>query len=311
LGKGQKRGRKKEAVVTTVYTIDPQPRTPQQVVDSFFQHQPPPSEKISRPHPQNKHIWATLDGKDAALERLATQVAAREGTHLQQRVALCDGCEALQTRLKDRFTGFTLILDFIHADEYLWDVANSVLGESHPDRLAWMVDRTLQILSGQTASLIAEFRQMVQTGQYSTAQQTQLTKTANYFDRNLPYMDYSTYLKHGWPIASGVIEGACRHFVKDRCELSGMRWQQAGVENLLRLRAVAENDDWDDYHRFRQRQRHLRLYQVPYPEQPPAEFQALDTPPISDRHPTTSIDHVEPTVSCSTSTRYRQLPLAA
>ena len=100
---------------------------------------------------------------------------------------------------------------------------------------------------------------MVQTGHYSAAQQTRLTKTANYFERNLPYMDYPTYLKHGWPIASGVIEGACRHFVKDRCELSGMRWERTGVENLLRLRAVAENDDWDDYHHFRKRQRHLYI----------------------------------------------------
>ena len=90
-------------------------------------------------------------------------------------------------------------------------------------------------------------------------------------------MDYDTYLKHGWPIASGVIEGACRHFVKDRCELSGMRWDRTGAENLLRLRAVAENDDWDDYHHFRKRQRHLRLYHSPYPEQSLPEFQALET----------------------------------
>jgi hypothetical protein len=313
LGKGQKRGRKKEAIVTTVYTIAPQPRTPQQVVDSFFHRsQPKPKEKVARPKPQNKHIWATVDGKDAALDRLRPQVTAREGAHIQHRVALCDGCEALQTRLKDRFEAFTLILDFIHADEYLWAVANSLLGENHPQRLDWMAAHTLQILSGQTAQVIAEFRQMVQAGQYSAGQQTQLTKTANYFERNLPYMDYPTYLKHGWPIASGVIEGACRHFVKDRCELSGMRWERTGVENLLRLRAVAENDDWDDYHHFRKRQRHLRLYHSPYPEQSPVEFQALEPNSVRPIRPTTSVDQVEPTVSCSSSSNhYHHLPLAA
>ncbi|MBF0235088.1 MAG: hypothetical protein HQK65_18950 [Desulfamplus sp.] len=73
-------------------------------------------------------------------------------------------------------------------------------------------------------------------------------------------MDYQTYLANGWPIASGVIEGACRHFVKDRCELSGMRWNQDGAENLFRLRAVAENGDWDNYHKYRRQQRHIRLY---------------------------------------------------
>jgi len=308
LGKGQKRGRKKEAVVTALYTIAPQPRTPQQVVDSFFQRIPP-SEKITRARPQNKQLRATLAGKDAALDRLVSQVAAREGAHIQQRVALCDGCEALQERLKVRLPGFTLILDFIHADEYLWDVANSLLGESHPDRIDWMADRTLQLLSGQTASLVTDFRQLAQSGQYSTAQQSQLTKTANYFERNLPYMDYHTYLQHGWPIASGVIEGACRHLVKDRCELSGMRWQQDGAENLLRLRAVAENDDWDDYHRFRQRQRHLRLYQSPYPEQAPVEFRALDLTAIDP--PATTVKPAQPTTLGSKSAPFYQLPFAA
>jgi hypothetical protein len=300
LGKGQKRGRKKEAVVTTVYTIAPHPRTPQQVVDSFFDPQETKT-KVSRPRPQNKQVWATLDGKDAALDRLLKQVANRQGEHIQHRVALSDGCEALQSRIQDRFAPFTLILDFIHADEYLWNVANSLLGENHPQRLAWMKEHTLQILSGQTEQLIAQFRQMAQDNQYSAAQQAQLTKTANYFERNLPYMDYATYLKRGWPIASGVIEGACRHFVKDRCELSGMRWERTGAEALLHLRAVAENGDWDDYHLFRKHQRQLRLYHSPYPEQPFGELQAIEAQ-------TTTVQP-EPVLTTSNSKRYHQLPL--
>ncbi len=308
LGKGQKRGHKKEAIVTTIYTIDPQPRTPQQVVDSFFApNQTTPKEKGARSNPQNKHIWATLDGKDAALDRLIPQVTARDGDHIQHRVALCDGCEALQLRINNRFVSFTLILDFIHANEYLWKVANCLFGETHSQRLDWMIDHTLQILSGQTDQVIAEFRQMAQANQYSSTQQTQLTKTANYFDRNLPYMDYATYLKNGWPIASGVIEGACRHFVKDRCELSGMRWERTGVESLLQLRAVAENDDWDDYHLFRKQQRHLRLYQSPYPQHLLLEFQALDTNSLTETRPITSpVLQVEPNLS----TPYHQLPFA-
>ena len=302
LGKGQKRGRKKEAIVTTVYTIAPHSRTPQDVVDSFFD-QKETKAKVSRPKPQNKQVWATLDGKDAPLDRLLTQVTNREGKHIQHRAALCDGCEALQTRIEDRFDTFSLILDFIHADEYLWDVVNSLLGESHPQRLEWMKEHTRQILSGQTEQLIAKFRQMAQDSQYSASQQAQLTKTANYFERNLSYMDYPSYLQLGWPIASGVIEGACRHFVKDRCELSGMRWERTGVESLLRLRAVAENGDWDDYHHFRKRQRHMRLYNLPYPEQPLLELQAIEAK--------TTAAQVEPALTANNSKRYHQLPLGA
>jgi hypothetical protein len=304
LGKGQKRGRKKEAIVTTVYTIAATPRTPEDVVTSFFNPHPDQTSRktiVARSAPQNKHVWATLAGKDAALARLAQQVQRRQGQHIRHKVALCDGCEALQSRLTSHFPDFSQVLDFIHADEYLWAVANSLLGETDQQRLAWMVSHTRLMLSGQTEQLIAEFRQLAQASQTTSAQRAQLLKAANYFERNLPYMDYPTYLAHGWPIASGVIEGACRHFVKDRCELSGMRWSQAGAENLLRLRAVAENDDWEAYHDFRRRQRHARLYGSPFPVQHAWETQVLDDAQLAV---------IPEPVNPEAHTTYHRLPLA-
>jgi hypothetical protein len=279
LGKGQKRGRKKEAIVTTVYTIAAHPRTPEDVVNSFFQqNEEHKKSKSSPPKPQNKHIWATLDGKESALARLAQQVAPRQGSHIQYKVALADGCEALQEWLKEKFPDFILILDFVHANEYLWKVANSLLGEGNDQRTQWVMEQTQLMLSGQTEQIIADFRTQAKKQRTTKAQVEKLTKTANYFERNLKYMAYDIYLANGWPIASGVIEGACRHFVKDRFELSGMRWEQSGAENLLRLRAVAENGDWDDYHLFRHQQRHQRLYNSPLPTQTSLETQALELP---------------------------------
>jgi hypothetical protein len=300
LGKGQKRGRKKEALVTTVYTMAAHPRTPQEVVGSYFHPDSREKPASPPPKPQNKHLWATLDGKDTALRRLSHQVNLRQGEHIQHQVALCDGCQALQSRIRAQFPDFVLVLDFIHAEEYLWQVANCLLGETNDQRFQWMAQHTLQMLSGDTAQLIRDFRQLAQQPKTSQAQRQQLHRTANYFERNMPYMDYPTCLANGWPIASGVIEGACRHFVKDRCELSGMRWHQSGVENLLRLRAVAENDDWDAYHAFRRRQRHLRLFGSPSSNTQPIEIQVIHSPspspdPIPSTHPP----------------NYHQLPLAA
>lgn len=285
LGKGQKRGKKKEAVVTTIYTIANHARTPQQVVDNLFHAQQQTSTPAQQPaKPQNKHVWATLDGKEAAFSRLAKQVLARQGDHIQHQVALTDGDPALQGQVETRFADFNLILDFIHPNEYLWDVANALFGETDPHRNLWVEAQTLLMLSSQTKRIIADFRTLAQAPDRTQRQQELLTKTANYFERNLPYMDYQTYLAQGWPIASGVIEGACRHFVKDRFELSGMRWTQAGAEQLLRLRAIAENDDWQDYHLFRRQQRHLRLYTSPFPEQDALEFQALTHHPVPPPH---------------------------
>ena len=107
LGKGQKRGSKKEAIVTAVYTIAAHLRTPEDVVNSFFQqNQGDKKNKISPPKPQNKHIWTTLDGKETALARLGQQVELRQGFYIQHKVALADGCEALQERIKEQVPRF-------------------------------------------------------------------------------------------------------------------------------------------------------------------------------------------------------------
>lgn len=283
LSKGQKRAKKKEAVVTTAYTIAPHVRTPEQVVASFFdQDDASDQAPTQRSKPQNKHVWATLDGKDAALQRLEQLVATRNDAHIQARIALTDGCEALQQRMQHYFPEFTLILDFIHANEYLWKAANSLFGEQAPQRNPWVEKQTLSILSGHTDQVIALLRTLAQQSKRTKAQRQALETAANYFQRNLAFMRYHDYLTKGWPIASGVIEGACRHLVKDRCELSGMRWSQDGAENLLRLRAVAENGDWDDYHQFRKQQRHRRLYPSLFCHQRTPEEQAL-AQPASDK----------------------------
>jgi len=245
-----------------------------------------------------------LDGKDVALRRLSELVSVRLGSHIQHKIALCDGCKALQTRLTKRFPDFILILDFIHANEYLWKVANALFGETNEQRFQWMKTRTLQLLSGKTEQLIAEFRELAKQPKISKRKRTQLLTTANYFERNLSFMDYPTYLSNGWPIASGVIEGACRHFVKDRCELSGMRWLQSGAENLLRLRAVAENNDWDDYQAYRKQQRHQRLY-----GSLPANLEPIEAQSLAPQH-ASHMTVVEPLLS-NKSNAYLQMPLAA
>ena len=279
LGKGQKHGGKKEATLTAIYTIAPTVRTPEAVAESLFATaRTATADHPTRPGPQDKRLWATLAGKDAALAEAAGQVAAREGAHRTHRVALTDGCQALQERVQRQFPTFTLVLDLIHATEYLWKAANALLGETNGRRTAWVKAHTLHLLHSQSAAVVADLRQLAETPSRARRVRTVLTAVAAYLERNAPYMDYAVYLARGWPIATGVIEGACRHLVKDRCELSGMRWTSAGAEALLHLRCVHENGDGDAYHAFRHRQRHQRLYAVPYPHEAaiPLDLHALE-----------------------------------
>jgi hypothetical protein len=266
-GKGQKRTKKKEAVVTAIYTIEPFSRTPQQVADALMRNivgnkepERTSTSQPQRPAPVGKEVRATMKGKDFALERLIRRVAQREGEHIQQRAALTDGAEALQVRILSRFPDFELILDIIHVSEYLWAAANALLGETHPDRTARVKNQLLQILSGKTTAVIQTLESLVQDPSTSPAQRKVLNTTIGYYRRNLPYMRYDRYLDRGWPISSGVVEGTCGHLVKDRMEQSGMRWTKSGAQAILDLRAVRVNDDWDAYQRFRRQRQHQRLY---------------------------------------------------
>jgi hypothetical protein len=275
LGKGQKRGTKKEAVVTGLYTIAPYPRTPQEVVAALLPEAGGP-EPAARPRPEGKELRATLAGKAVAMRRLAQRVAQREGPHIQQRVALTDGAQALQQQLVAHFPGYILVLDIIHAVEYLWDTANALLGETHPQRVAWVRAYLEPLLAGQIDAVVTALEAEAHDPAHTATQRQAVRRTIGYYQRNRPSMRYDEYLARGWPIGTGVIEGACRHLVKDRMEQSGMRWTKAGAQAVLDLRAVRLNDHWDRYWQFHRQQHHHRLYgtSVPVPEQ--AEDRALE-----------------------------------
>jgi hypothetical protein len=259
-GKGDKKTRKKEAIAVAIYTIAPYPRIPQEVVAALFQDG---TSAGTRPVPQHKQVFASLDGKAAALRRLARWAAKRDGRHIRQRVALTDGAEALQDQMRHYFPNFTLVLDIIHVVEYLWAAGTALYGETDPQRETRVKTQTLDILSSRVNQVLARLEESLKTMATTSQAAKALRRVVGYLQRNRFYMDYARYLKRGWPIGTGVIEGACRHLVKDRMELSGMRWTIAGAEALLALRAVHENGDWDTFHQFRRQQRHKRLYGKP------------------------------------------------
>lgn len=255
--KGDKKTRKKEAIAISVYTIAPYRRTPQAVVAALFKKGTLPP---ARPAPRHKQVFASLDGKDAAFKRLAEWVKRRDHGATRARVALTDGAEALQKHMQAKLPGFTLVLDIIHVDEHVWQAGTALYGETDPQRAAWVETQMNDILSSRVETVIHSLEERAQKFPQKDSVGKVLHQVANYLRRNRDYMDYAEYLRQGWPIGTGVIEGTCRHLVKDRMELSGMRWTVTGAGALLALRAVNENGDWEAFHSYRRIQRHKRLY---------------------------------------------------
>ena len=152
------------------------------------------------------------------------------------------------------------MLDIIHAVEYLWKAANALLGERHPERTAWVRGHLLALLQGRTDQVVAALVEDAATRPLSDAQQQVVATTLGYYRRNAPYMRYDQYLAQGWPIGTGVVEGACGHLVKDRMEQAGMRWTKDGAHAILDLRAIRLADRWDAYWPFHRQRQHARLY---------------------------------------------------
>jgi hypothetical protein len=260
--------------VTALYTIAPYLRTPQDVLAALM-HDPRPLDAATRPRPIQKELRATLSGKAAAIKRLAQRAAIREGRHIHDRVALTDGAEPLQEQMQAQLPSYTLVLDIIHVADYLWDSATALVGEKSPKRTVWVRRHLEGILMGQTTAVLAALEQEAQAAERTATQVAALRKTIGYYQRNLPFMHYDLYLARGWPIGTGVVEGACGHLVKDRLEQAGMRWTKAGAQAMLDLRAVRLSGDWDAYWAFHRHKEHERLYGNVQPIPARAESQVL------------------------------------
>jgi len=264
LRKGQKRQKKRMATVAAVFFQTPEPRTPEEVVQSLFAPAEPAckiarGQERSRPH--DKRIWASLAaGKTAFITGARGEMLRRDPDRQLAWVIVTDGERALQKRVCALFEDVTLVLDLLHVLEKLWKAAHALHPEGSPEAQSFVRDRTLRILHGHVSQVVKGLRQMVTKRRLHGPRRKALCDAAAYFYRNRARMRYHDYLANGWPIASGSVEGACKNLVKDRMERSGMRWTQAMAEAMLQLRAIYLSRDFQEYWDFHVRQDQQRLY---------------------------------------------------
>jgi len=263
--KGEKKNKKRQACVGAVYTIDPFRRKPEDIVDELRRRRR--AEK--RPSPCHKHVRAELtreidgveqNGKELTFAWLAEEAFRRGGDGTRPLVCLMDGDRALWAMQEEHLPEATCILDLFHVLERLWTAAHCFHREGSDEAEAFVDDRLLRILEGDVGRVIGGLRQMMTKHSLRGSRRQRLQSVITYLENNRQYMQYDTYLKAGYPIGSGVAEGACRHLVKDRMEQTGMRWTTTGAQAMLDLRAIHLNDEWDDFNRHRIAEEQKRLY---------------------------------------------------
>lgn len=159
--------------------------------------------------------------------------------------------------------GARVLLDFVHVAEYVWGAAHCFHQVGTPETEAWVAGHLTTILHGQAARAATEITtQADQSGLHGTRREG-ADACVRYLTGHLDHLRYDTALTAGWPIATGPIEGACRHLIGDRFDITGSRWGLTGAEAVLRLRALIDNGDFDAYWRHHLAREHQRLYPTP------------------------------------------------
>ncbi len=152
------------------------------------------------------------------------------------------------------------ILDIIHVSGYLWSVGTALHGEKGTTRIDWVEKKLYALLEGRVGRVIGGLRQIITKNKLRKPVRKTLGKTITYFDNHRHMMAYNVYLEKGYLIATGVVEGACGSFVKDRMEQSGMRWTINGAQAVLNVRSIKKNDDWDDFWKFYTQTKKKNIY---------------------------------------------------
>jgi hypothetical protein len=250
-GKGEKANKKQMAYVGAVYSIDRYHRTADEVLDEVQRRE----RRKDRPAPQHKRVWAEMtrvregescSGRVQLFAELAVACHERDPKQRKTLICLLDGETALwamQSQWLGRSVG---ILDIFHVLERLWLVAHCLHPEKSRAAEAYVTHHLQMLLEGKVGYVIGNFKRLINDKQVQGSQRKTVQSVITYYENNREHMHYDEYLAAGYPIGSGVAEGACRHLVKDRLEQTGMRWTVAGAQAMLHTRAIYLNGQWED-----------------------------------------------------------------
>ena len=266
LSSGEKTNRKRMALVASVYEIAPFLRTPE---DFIRELRPVRDVKLKRPRPFNKRVWAGIK-KPAkeVIEEVFEEVVHRHQGRKTMLCILIDGnlpqLNNMNHFIKENNIETIIIIDIIHVIEYLWDAAWCFFEKGNREAERWVNEKILEVLKGNCSRVAASIRRLATIKSLSKKKRKNVDICANYLLKYKKHMRYNEYLEQGMPIATGVIEGACRYLVKDRMDITGAKWSLEGAESVLRLRALRASGDFKEYWRFHEQQElsrnHLRRY---------------------------------------------------
>lgn len=254
-GKGEKKQKKKEALVGVSFDVESNVRSAEEVAENLVypERKEDKHEKSKTAKAENiRYIASVEKPKREVMEEIYEEVKYDKFSD-EPLICVMDGALILWNLFKDVFKSIenkVMILDIIHVLEYIWIIAHVKHKEGSDSCKKYVYEKLLLILQGKVASYIMELQSEMLNGNWKKSQKAKFSKVITYLKNHKSYMKYDLYLSEGYPIGSGVVESACSHVVRDRMEISGARWGIGGSESILRLRSLAKSKDLDEYWSF-------------------------------------------------------------
>jgi hypothetical protein len=242
-------GIKKMAEVIAVADFTPAVREPEDIAA-------PLARRKAHPGPQARDKWVAASITDSTEEMIGAaydHADLRDPLRIRQRVFLVDGNKQQITAIGDhaaaRGLKVPVLIDFIHVSGYLGKAAAALHPADPQAAREWADGQKLRVLHGRAQAVAATLKSVAARtrARNSRPDLSDVDKAVTYLSSNHTHMRYDKALANGWPIATGLIEGACRFVIEDRFGITGARWSLDGAEIILKLRAVVVNGDLDDY----------------------------------------------------------------
>jgi len=253
LSKGEKRNRKRMATIGAVFDCAPVSRTVDDIISS--PENDDSNSKKQRLVTRNKWLTASVEKESAeVICEIFDEAERRDPNHRRRWIVLVDGAchqlDCVESEARNRAIELHIIVDFVHVFEYLWKAAWCFYEQGSVEAEGWVYGHASAILQGESSVVAGAIRRKATYLGLSDCERKNADVCADYLINKRDYLCYPLALKSGWPISTGVIEGACRHLAKDRMDITGARWSLTGAEAVLKLRALMSNDDFDNYWRF-------------------------------------------------------------
>jgi hypothetical protein len=257
------------AAVTAVWEQDLYWRTPEEIIAQLRAPRGESSEREKRrqlPRPLNKRLRATLlKGQREAIREMFDEADRRDPQRQCTTIVLVDGLESQLTAVLDEARAHNrtviVVADLIHVIHYLWQLGEILCDKDDVATDAWVLDRLALLLRRPNVqATLGRIRREGEQASLGRGKQKAFDKALGYLDKIAEYIRYQEFIGRGFPIATGVIEGACRHLIQDRLGITGARWDLPSAEAVLKLRAVRSSGDFEDYWTFHEQQEALRNY---------------------------------------------------